>query len=220
MTALLRQFVSVAALTLIAALAAAQAQDAVLQEITLRGTVEAIDHPARTVRIRGVQGNVVTLDVPATATRFDQVRIGDSVTIAYDRPREHQAQAARRSRRRPYDGYHVRADARFASRWHARDSACHDGHDRRVGSGGEDRDLHDAKRPICPPRQRTGRCQRDRRAQGGRPRRCDSGTEAVSFNVERAAPPPQVTVAPLPLSFGTGSRCHSSGGRTIHSAAR
>jgi hypothetical protein len=83
MTALLRQFVSVAALTLIASLAAAQAQDAVLQEITLRGTVEAIDHPARTVRIRGVQGNVVTLDVPATATRFDQVKIGDSVTIAY-----------------------------------------------------------------------------------------------------------------------------------------
>jgi hypothetical protein len=81
MRPLLRQFVSVAALILIATFAAAQ--DAVLQEITLRGTVEAIDHTARTVRIRGAQGNVVTLDVPTTMMRFDQVKVGDQVTIAY-----------------------------------------------------------------------------------------------------------------------------------------
>ena len=72
-----------AALILIATLAGAQTQDAVLQEITLSGTVEAIDHTARTVRIRGASGNVVTLDVPASVTRFDNVKVGDRVTIGY-----------------------------------------------------------------------------------------------------------------------------------------
>ena len=81
MRPLLRQLVSVAALILVATFAAAQ--DAVLQEITLRGTVEAIDHTARTLRIRGTQGNVVTLDVPMSVTRFDQIKVGDQVTIAY-----------------------------------------------------------------------------------------------------------------------------------------
>jgi hypothetical protein len=38
---------------------------------------------ARTVTIRGQQGNVVTLDVPATSTRFDQVKVGDRVTATY-----------------------------------------------------------------------------------------------------------------------------------------
>ena len=38
------------------------------------------------MRIRGAQGNVVTLDVPASLTRFDQVKVGDQVAIAdYDR---------------------------------------------------------------------------------------------------------------------------------------
>ena len=60
-----------------------QVREAVVQEITLRGTVEAVDHTARIVRIRGAQGNVVTLDVPTSATRFDQVKVGDMVTIAY-----------------------------------------------------------------------------------------------------------------------------------------
>jgi len=83
MRPLLRQFVSVAALILVATCSAVEAQDAVLQEITLRGTVEAIDHTARTVRIRGTQGNVVTLDVPISVTRFDQVKVGDQVTMAY-----------------------------------------------------------------------------------------------------------------------------------------
>jgi hypothetical protein len=55
----------------------------VRDEVTLRGTVEAIDHTARTVRIRGDLGNVVTLDIPASVVRFDQVKVGDIVTAAY-----------------------------------------------------------------------------------------------------------------------------------------
>ena len=83
MKLVIRQLASVALMSLVASFAAAQAQDSVLQSITVRGTVEAIDHTARTVRIRGTQGNVVTFDVPASVTRFDQVRIGDQLTIAY-----------------------------------------------------------------------------------------------------------------------------------------
>jgi len=83
MKPVIRQLASVALMSLVASFAVAQAQDSVLQSITVRGTVEAIDHTARTVRIRGTQGNVVTFDVPASVTRFDQVRIGDQLTIAY-----------------------------------------------------------------------------------------------------------------------------------------
>jgi hypothetical protein len=79
----------VMALTLVASAAAAQqaaapqVREASIQEITIRGTVEAVDQTARTVRIRGEQGNIVTLDVPTTVTRFDSVKVGDVVTIAY-----------------------------------------------------------------------------------------------------------------------------------------
>ena len=83
----LRLLISVAALVLFASVAGAQApqqapqKDAVIQEITLRGTVEAVDHTARTLKIKGDQGNLVTLDVPASYARFDQVRVGDIVSI-------------------------------------------------------------------------------------------------------------------------------------------
>jgi hypothetical protein len=61
----------------------AQTQDVVRDQITVRGTVEAVDPALRVVRIRGTQGNVVTLDVPASITRFNEVRVGDVVTVAY-----------------------------------------------------------------------------------------------------------------------------------------
>jgi hypothetical protein len=61
----------------------ATGRDAVIQQITVRGTVEAVDHAARIVRVRGEQGNIVTLDVPASATRFNEVKVGQVVTISY-----------------------------------------------------------------------------------------------------------------------------------------
>jgi len=78
----------VAALVLVGATSAAAQQpqtpgEAVLSQVTLRGTVEAIDRTARTVRIRGQQGNVVTIDVPAAYTGFDRLQQGDVVTVNY-----------------------------------------------------------------------------------------------------------------------------------------
>jgi hypothetical protein len=55
----------------------------VARQVTVQGTVEAVDHTARTVTIRGQQGNLVTVDVPANATRFEAIKVGDAVTATY-----------------------------------------------------------------------------------------------------------------------------------------
>jgi hypothetical protein len=65
------------------ALSRAQTREGASQVITVRGTVEAVDHTARTVTIRGQQGFLVTVDVPANATRFEQIKVGDAVTASY-----------------------------------------------------------------------------------------------------------------------------------------
>jgi hypothetical protein len=58
-------------------------QEAVINQVTLQGTVQAVDHVGRTVTIRGAQGNIVTLDVPTSVTRFDQVKVGDTISATY-----------------------------------------------------------------------------------------------------------------------------------------
>jgi hypothetical protein len=77
---LLFAFVSLA---LSSTLASAQPPEVLRNEVTVRGTVEAVDVPSRTVRIRGEQGNVVTLDVPQSVARFDQIKVGDLITASY-----------------------------------------------------------------------------------------------------------------------------------------
>ena len=62
---------------------AQQSPEVVRNEVTVRGTAEAVDVAARTVSVRGEQGQVVTLDVPQSVARFDQVKVGDTVTASY-----------------------------------------------------------------------------------------------------------------------------------------
>ena len=62
---------------------AQQPQDIVRNQVTLQGTVQAVDQTARTVTVRGSQGNIVTLDVPTSVTRLDQVKVGDTITVTY-----------------------------------------------------------------------------------------------------------------------------------------
>jgi hypothetical protein len=69
--------------TLATTFAAAQTREGVRTDITVTGPVTAIDHTARTVTMRAEQGSLVTVDVPASATRFEQVKVGDTVTISY-----------------------------------------------------------------------------------------------------------------------------------------
>ena len=64
------------------AISAAQLREAESQ-VTVQGTVEAVDHTNRTVTIRLQDGKVVTLDVPKEAMRFDEVKVGDGVMASY-----------------------------------------------------------------------------------------------------------------------------------------
>ena len=73
----------VAGLALSATLAAAQPRDVVLEEVTMRGSVAAVDHFQRILTLRGELGNLVVVDVPVTIDRFDQVKVGDVVTLSY-----------------------------------------------------------------------------------------------------------------------------------------
>ena len=84
-------------LTLAAAFAAAQTREGVRTELTVSGTVTAVDHTARTVTLRSDQGHVVTVDVPASATRFEQVKVGDIVDDFVLRPRDHPPETGRRA---------------------------------------------------------------------------------------------------------------------------
>jgi hypothetical protein len=61
---------------------AAQTRNAENQ-VTVVGTVDAVDHTARTVTVRLQDGKVVTVDVPPTAVRFTQIKVGDTVTVTY-----------------------------------------------------------------------------------------------------------------------------------------
>ena len=63
-------------------MSAAQTREAETQS-TVEGTVDAVDHANRTVTIRSKDGNVVTLDVPPEAMRFDQVKVGTPVMATY-----------------------------------------------------------------------------------------------------------------------------------------
>jgi hypothetical protein len=55
----------------------------VIEEVTVSGTVAAIDHFQRLLTVRGGQGNLVVVDVPVSVVRFDTMRVGDPVTLAY-----------------------------------------------------------------------------------------------------------------------------------------
>ena len=63
-------------------MSAAQTREAETQS-TVEGTVDAVNHANRTVTIRSKDGNVVTLDVPPEAMRFDQVKVGTPVQATY-----------------------------------------------------------------------------------------------------------------------------------------
>jgi hypothetical protein len=54
------------------------------QTVTVSGTVETIDHSRRVVNIKTPDGKFQTVDVPASAKRFDELKVGDKVSITYN----------------------------------------------------------------------------------------------------------------------------------------
>ena len=52
--------------------------------VTLAGTVETIDHDKRVVTLKTADGKFETIDVPPSAKRFDELKVGDKVSITYN----------------------------------------------------------------------------------------------------------------------------------------
>jgi Cu/Ag efflux protein CusF len=67
----------------LAAGAPAQIKEIPGETVTASGTVEAIDHASRVLTVKDEDGEYVTLDVPAGARRFDEIKVGDKITARY-----------------------------------------------------------------------------------------------------------------------------------------
>ena len=62
----------------------AQIKELPKQTVTVAGTVETIDTSRRAVNIKTADGKFVAVDVPASAKRFDEVKVGDKVKVTYN----------------------------------------------------------------------------------------------------------------------------------------
>ena len=62
----------------------AQTRTLPTQTVNLSGTVETIDKEKRVVNIKTPDGKFETIDVPPGAKRFDELKVGDKVSITYN----------------------------------------------------------------------------------------------------------------------------------------
>jgi hypothetical protein len=62
----------------------AQVKQLPTQTVTLAGTVETIDHVKRVLNIKTADGKFETVDVPQSAKRFDELKVGDKVSATYN----------------------------------------------------------------------------------------------------------------------------------------
>ena len=62
----------------------AQVRELPTQTVTIAGTVETIDQAKRVVNIKTATGEVVAIDVPESAKRFAELKVGDKVKATYN----------------------------------------------------------------------------------------------------------------------------------------
>jgi hypothetical protein len=62
----------------------AQVQTLPTHTVTINGTVETIDQAKRVVNIKTSDGKYESIDVPQSATRFNELKVGDKVSITYN----------------------------------------------------------------------------------------------------------------------------------------
>ena len=55
----------------------------VKDKVTIKATVEAIDHGNRSLTLKGPKGNLMTFPVDESVERFDNVKVGDTITADY-----------------------------------------------------------------------------------------------------------------------------------------
>jgi hypothetical protein len=76
-------FISAVLAFALATTARAQVKEIPGEKVTASGTVEAIDHSSRVLTLKDEKGEFVTIDVPAGAKRFPEIKVGDKVTATY-----------------------------------------------------------------------------------------------------------------------------------------
>ena len=62
----------------------AQVKELPKQTVTVAGTVETIDKNKHLLQIKTADGKFVALDVPASAKRFDELKVGDKLKVTYN----------------------------------------------------------------------------------------------------------------------------------------
>jgi Cu/Ag efflux protein CusF len=51
--------------------------------VSVTATVEAIDTAARELTLRGPKGNLVVMECPESVKRFNEIKVGDQITVKY-----------------------------------------------------------------------------------------------------------------------------------------
>jgi len=72
-----------AAITATNAVVGAQSKVLPGETTTITATVEAIDATTRTLTVKGPAGKLVPITVPKTVERFDEIKVGDTITARY-----------------------------------------------------------------------------------------------------------------------------------------
>ncbi len=62
----------------------AQVKQLPTHTVTLSGTVATIDHDKRVLNVKTADGKFESLDVPQSAKRFDELKVGDKVSVTYN----------------------------------------------------------------------------------------------------------------------------------------
>ena len=79
-----RTLVPALALTLAAAtVTLAQQKEIAGDMVTVKGSVEAIDHAKRVLTVKTEDGEFTNIDIPKGAERFDEVKVGDTLQVRY-----------------------------------------------------------------------------------------------------------------------------------------
>jgi hypothetical protein len=72
-------------IAMVPAVALAHAQTKVIpgETKTVTATVESIEQSTRSITLKGPEGNYLTMTVPASVQRFDNIKVGDTLTAKY-----------------------------------------------------------------------------------------------------------------------------------------
>ena len=62
----------------------AQVRELPRETVTIEGAVETIDQSRRVLNVKTAKGEFVTVDVPETAKRLAELKVGDKVRVTYN----------------------------------------------------------------------------------------------------------------------------------------